>query len=330
MQCLYFFSSFLSCYCIVTLKLHSVAEDSSTTQEATNNRSISQECSSSTVMQKQLDFDDIVEIAEAYDEAMDQHDWNDLKKCVDNPVLVISTDTGGQADLLEIMPRFMLGEPSLNLIFTNLSNSLTEIYQDYSTDQFGTSGEKKCSGRTVIDVLFQALASVQCLGKSQSSSSDTRALFVGSFRDKVTDEDFKSIDTCLHCSIEKTYFDHLVEFFCEDQIIWPVNNYSGSKKEMDKFKRRFLELMERYFEEVPIQAHWLMLNIAIQGEQTPLVSYQKCKLLASKLLIEKDELEKALIFLHKFIGTVLYYPQLRFFKDNIVRDTKVSFFTFKS
>ena len=275
-----------------------------------------------TTKQPNIDESKIDDIADVYHNVMDHHDWEDLKNFLDNPTLLISTDTGGQTEFLEIMSRFMLGAPSLNLIFTKLNNSLTDTYQVYSTNALGYSEKKECSDRTVMDVLLQALTSVKCLGNSDAN--DSYALFVGTFRDEVTDKEFKSIDECLQQKVVETDFHPFVEFSDEEQMIFPVNNYSGTKQEMGKIKRTFLKFMKSHFEEVEIPAHWLMLNARIQSEPTPLISLKKCKHLADDLLIKNDELKDALMFLHESVGAILYYPKLsHFFEDNIICDTKV-------
>ena len=284
---------------------------------------------------------DLDALHSAFDKAIKEDDWEQMDSLLDDAALLINTDTGGQTEFLELMSRFLLGSSSLNLIFTKLTYSLDDSYEIYSTDLCGLSSEKENSKVTVNDVLFQALASVASLKQSdydsdEASSSNTeqchiskpRALIVGTFRDKVSSEKVKELDKALQERIKVTNFydDNMIVYPAEGQVILPVNNYSGQEEDICDKRKVLQDLMKKCFDKVSIPIHWLMLNLSIQNEQSPVLTYVKCKRLARKLKIDENELQNALRFLHDSIGTLFYYPEISdFFKNNIIRDIQVRY-----
>ena len=193
---------------------------------------------------------------------MEIEDWVKLTP-MDNPALLISTDTGGQSEFLEIVSRFILGSPSLNLVFIKLTDELDDFYETYSTDQDHISGEKTTSDRPVIDVLFQTLASISCLKQTDSEHSlyksgddedeylNSKVLIIGTFKDKVCEDKIKEFNKRLISKIQTTQFykDSLVEYFKEDEIVYPINNFEGDKEELKKFKKEIFK------------SHWASLKI---------------------------------------------------------------------
>ena len=256
-----------------------------------------------------------------------------MKILLRDAALIINTDTGGQTEFLELLSRFLLGSSSLNLIFTKLTNPLDKPYEISSTDQYGFSNEKEDSVVTAKDVLFQGLACVASLRSTslnmeQCDGSKPKVLLVGTFKDEVTDENkIEELDKALQDVIKTTSFykDNMILYPGKNKIILAVNNHSGDKNEIRHIRQTLKDLMDKCFTEVLIPIHWLMFNLSIQNEQSPVLSFVKCKRLASKLKIDVNELPKALNFLHDSVGTLFYYPEISdFFKDNIICNTKVS------
>ena len=276
---------------------------------------------------------DIDALYSAYDKAIKEDDWEQMESLLDDAALLINTDTGGQTEFLELMSRFLLGSSSLNLIFTKLTYSLDEPYEIYCTDLCGLSSEKEGSVVTVKDALFQGLACVASLRSTslimeQCDGSKPKVLLVGTFKDKVTDENkIEELDKALQDVIKPTSFykDNMILYPGKKKIILAVNNYSGDENEIRHIRQTLKHLMDKCFTKVLIPIHWLMFNLSIQHKQSPVLSFVTCKRLARKLKIDENELLKALNFLHDSVGTLFYYPEISdFFKNNIICDTKVS------
>ena len=151
---------------------------------------------------------------------MDKEDWDTIKYLLEDTMYLIHTDTGGQTQFLDLMSRFLMG-PALNLIVRRLTDSLDKDYKIYCTNDEGVSTEEEDSIITLEEVLIQALASIACMEIRMSLTSlamilrkddihvpscTSKALFVGTFKGKTSEEEFKVKDTILRRKIEQNEF----------------------------------------------------------------------------------------------------------------------------
>ena len=93
--------------------------------------------------------------------AIKADDWDKVKYLLDDLTLLINTDTGGQAEFLDLQSSLVQG-PSFNLLFSRLIDELHSMFQACFTNKEGISTEKEDSTLTVAEVLFQALSSIAC------------------------------------------------------------------------------------------------------------------------------------------------------------------------
>ena len=149
------------------------------------------------------------------------HDDTDLQKLLDDMILLINTDTGGQAEFLDLHSSLVDG-PSLNLLFHRLQDDLRSVFETYYTYDDGSSTEPVESTLTVEEVLFQALSSIACFSgcflkdgkpqekdsiQSQVNKSKSKVMFVGTYRDVVPDNaSFIKKDDALKMKVEDTKF----------------------------------------------------------------------------------------------------------------------------
>ncbi len=145
------------------------------------------------------------EVAFSIIEAMKEGSWDKVKTFLDNVILLINTDTGGQAEFLDLHAALVQG-PSFNLLFSRLTDELDRPFKIHFTNKEGKSTEQEDSTMTVEEVLFQALSSIACFSSScpdgDEVSSDTEAsnsfaryskskvMFVGTHRDLVSEKEF--------------------------------------------------------------------------------------------------------------------------------------------
>ena len=193
--------------------------------------------------------DNISEIISSFQEPMDAEDWGIVKYLLDDTIYLINTDTGGQTAFLDLMSRFLMG-PALNLIISRLVDSLEQLYKIYCTNEEGVSTEKEDSVVTLEEVILQTLASIACLETSydpdyfsNSDGKDTnieipecssKAMFVGTFRDKVSQEEFEEKDRLLLNKIKPTEFYHKGLVLCasKKQLMFTLDNLNGRKEEI--------------------------------------------------------------------------------------------------
>ena len=263
----------------------------------------------------------------------------DIQKLLDDMILLINTDTGGQAEFLDLHASLVDG-PSLNLLFHRLNDDLDKVFKTYYTDNNGTSTEKVDSTLTVEEVLFQALSSIACFSgcfldddcqsretstKNMSRNSRSKVMFVGTHRDKVTDDEFKQKNQLLRNKIECTdFFDKdIVKYASPGQLMLSVNNFTGDENEMCCIREKLEAVIEDSFEKIEIPVTWLVLSLYIRSKKWRTLSLTECEKLGGYLNINPEELQHALWFYHHCIGVHLYYPDV--LKDTLICDIQVVF-----
>ena len=282
--------------------------------------------------------DDVEEMFSSMNKAMEESDWVKVKYLLEDLILIINTDTGGQAEFLDLHASLVSG-PSFNLFFSRLVDKLDSMFKIYYTHETGISTPEEDSTMTVEEVMFQALASVACFSGSFSSPDNTssaatvkinslsKVMFVGTHRDLVSDEDFKERDDILKKRIKDTEFykKDMIEFASEDHLMFAVNNLSGHRDEIDRIRQKLEVVISKNFKKIEIPVAWLVLSFCIRSAKHRTISLQKCKELAGKLNIGPEELQEALWFLHHCVGLLLYYPELDALKDTVICDIQVVF-----
>ena len=281
---------------------------------------------------------DVSNVVSIFQEAVANEEWDRLKYALNDTVYWINTDTGGQTAFLELMSRFILG-PSLNLIFSRLTDPLEKEYKIYATSEDGKLTEKEDSTVKLEDTLFQALASITCMKVPYQSNEKSReaakmdevpntvskAMFVGTFRDEVTSDQFLERDQKLRKKIEQSEFcsKRIVEYSSEKHLILALNNESGGHDEVDMMRGIF-ERKFKKFKKIRIPAPWLMLSICMRHTKQQTMTFRQCEEIAGKLGIASESLEEVLQFLHYRVGVLLYYPEVEGFKNIIILDIQVS------
>ena len=282
-----------------------------------------------------LGDDDVEEMFSSMNKAMQESDWVKVKYLLEDLILIINTDTGGQAEFLDLHASLVSG-PSFNLFFSRLVDELDSMFKIYYTHETGISTPEEDSTMTVEEVMFQALASVACFSGCFSSPSSTatvksnylsKVMFVGTHRDLVSDEEFKRRDDILKERIEDTEFykKDMIEFASEDHLMFAVNNLSGHQDEIDHIRQKLEVVISNNFKKIEIPVAWLVLSFCIRSAKYRIISLQKCEELAGKLNIDPEELQEALWFLHHCVGLLLYYPELDALKGTVICDIQVVF-----
>ncbi len=280
----------------------------------------------------------IAQICPTYKEAVVNNDYGRVQCSLEDVIYLITTDHGGQTEFLDLMSRFLMG-PSLNLIFSRLTDPFHQVYKIYSTDEEGVCTDKEESVITLEEITFQTLASIACMevpNEQQHSSTvreaenniscSSKAMFIGTFRDQVTPEEFIKRDQVLKQALEHTDFYHkgIIEYATERYITLPINNRSGTQQEIDYAKTIFESSIKKNFKKVHIPCTWLMFNIVMRSKDKQTMTIEECKDIAGNLGISDTDLPNVLWFLHYRVGSLLYYPMVKGFEGIVICDVKVS------
>ncbi len=271
---------------------------------------------------------------------MANKDYERVQCLLEDVIYLITTDHGGQTEFLDLMSRFLMG-PSLNLIFSRLTDSFDQVYKIYYTDEEGVCTDKEDSILNLEEITFQTLASIACLdvpAEQDHSSTITelnkaencihcssKAMFVGTFRDFITPEEFKERDEVLKKRIECTdfYDKGIIEYASEEQITLSMNNMSGTKEEIVEARQTFENCIKKNLGKVHIPCTWLMFNIVMRSKDKQIMTLDECRDIAKDLGISREDLPNVLWFLHYRVGSLLYYSGVQGFEDIIICDTKV-------
>ena len=291
---------------------------------------------------------DIEEMLGTINQALETEDWDKVKYLLDDMVLLINTDTGGQAEFLDLQASLVQG-PSFNLLFSRLVDELESQFEVYYTNEESESTPKEDSIITVEQVLFQCLSSIACYSGTFTDDdeppsrearattksakpkapkkSESKVMFVGTFRDQVSEEEFERKDKLLQKRIKDTSFYEkgIIEFASEDHLMLPVDNMSGGQDEIDRIREILERVIEQSFEQITIPASWLVLSLQMRCKKVRTISLEECEELAGKVGISQPELQHALWFLHHHVGVLLYYPELEALRGTVICDMQVVF-----
>ena len=271
-----------------------------------------------------------------------QNESTGVQKLLEDMILLINTDAGGQAEFLDLHASLVDG-PSLNLLFHRLQDDLDRVFETYYTNESGDSTKKALSTLTVEEVLFQALSSIACFSgcfledeekpceeasvQIQASKSKSKVMFVGTHRDMVpSEDDFLCKDRILKEKIECTEFFNekdIIKYASDGQLMLSINNLHGDEDELDPIQKKLEEVIEDNFEKIQIPIPWLLLSLYIRSKKWRTLSLAKCEKLAGYLGICSKDLQHVLWFFHHCIGVHLYYPEIM--KDTLICDIQVVF-----
>jgi hypothetical protein len=194
-----------------------------------------------------------------------ESNWDTLRCELEEIILLSCADTGGHAEFLD-MHAALINGPSFNLLFRRLTDKLSEPFKVFYTEEDHTSTDEEDSDATVKEVMFQVLSSITCFGKSHcamSSSGDANAqdlceslksqeskvMFVGTFKDEVSDEEFAKKDAELEREIMGSTFYKNVMYADRNkrQLMLKVDNKNGGEAEIDEIRRILREKIKKCF-----------------------------------------------------------------------------------
>ena len=273
-------------------------------------------------------------------------------------------DVGGQPAFLDMFPSLTIG-PALYLLFTKLINdnghvlSIDDLSKlqpvQYRTKDDTEPQDCENYTYTLQEVIFCALSSIACFGLSdkeveryitkekEAQKTSSLAMLFGTFADKViVDKDSarKLADTelALKWLLKSTAFyrtdlislpnpanpDHT-----GSQVFFQVNNQTGSDHVIHRYRKLIQEIIEQKFRKYDIPTSWLGLSICLKilatERDTYKVSFDDCVELGKHFKMNQKEVQIALIFLHKYVGLVMYFPNNKNLQNLVICNPQVVF-----
>ena len=213
---------------------------------------------------------------------------------------------------------------------------------------------------TPEEVIFTALSSIVCFGhcdeevekyvtSDQDANSDANkkkinslALIMGTYaddlksRDEATTQKLEDTNKQLYSKLETTpfYKDGLIKYFnlISEEVVFQINNRSGGKLEVDKYRKLIKELIESKFRPYKIPAQWLMFSICLkilaQKKKRSVIEFTDCVEVGKRFDMNEETVKVALRFLHKYVGLVMYFQKdekLKLRKDIVICDPQAVF-----
>ena len=283
------------------------------------------------------------EVAELFRKAVHSEHWKDIKHLLKDTAYIKMEDTGGQPEFMDMLAALTIG-PALYLLFCKL---IDDLHSHYTVSYRSPSGESSTpvqSTYTVEEVLLSALASVSCFKSFSTTSqvvseetSRTReeellassnksvAYILGTYKDRVSEQEIDEFDKKLQESILSTdfYREGLVKFSSENRMVLPIDNMHGGKDEIGKVRQFLEEGIKKHFKKLSIPAAWLVLSLCLRKREERTASLVSVLQLAGNLGMAEKEAKLALWFLHHHAGVLMYFPKLAELKDTVICDTQV-------
>ena len=307
-------------------KTHTASFD--VNQQPTNQSKV---LSSDLVVSKKLPSDPIVmEIDKCFEELNDLLQKGEKLPNIPNiKKMCHLQDIGGQRAFLQLLPTVSVGK-ALYLLFFNykdfgrsvcetvqMEGSCKEVHTDVEYEQ--------------IDVIMQSLI---CVSTSPTKSSDNIALLVGTHVDEVQPEDISHVNDIIYEKVEPflkrslMYAERDDKKTLKERLVLKVaiNKNKLCNHEPEYCKQVIMHIVDKKLscpesEELP--ASWYMFSVILRRIQCAgysILRYDHCQQIADRLHIQEYMLQSLLSRLHKVLGIVVYFPNVKELEDIVICD----------
>ena len=256
----------------------------------------------------------------------------------ENITMLYLLDTGGQPECHDILPLILQG-PALHVVVFNLDQDLDERV----TIRFcGPTGKDAdiCyeSHYTSIDMIHQILSSLYSLKcmETEAHSAGSVAVLVGTHKDRLgktpkdKSEKIEEIDRRFSKSITDCDFLTEKDFLrgpeSQDKKFFPIDNMHGDEEEMRGFRNELSSLIRNHFRPVEgLPKSWLIFHIALRKQPGGVLTILECEALAEGCYINKEDVPGVLTYIHRNLGTLLYYGSQSELSNVVISDLNVLF-----
>ena len=227
--------------------------------------------------------------------------------------MVYLTDTGGQIEFQELLPLLVSG-PSVFFLVFRLDHDLNKQFMVEYVRSTGTTSEPYQSNFTVKEALLQSLASIASMGtyvsKEEQVPLRSKVFFVGTHKDKVSQNQINRIDRCLQQMVRSTglYREGMIQFASESRMLLAVNNLSSDDSDVQLLRATVERVGSQGDFKIRAPPSWLIFSLTIRQHKEQVLSYEQCFEIARQCGIgTQEELNEALWFLHTKVGLIRYF-----------------------
>ena len=236
-------------------------------------------------------------------------------------------DTGGQRAFLELLPTVTVGK-ALYLLFFSYEHFDTRIHE--TVQQQGASTEVLTG--TFYEQMDIVMQSLICVSSTSSVSKDNVALLVGTHVDKVESQHVDAVNKFVSKKVEPFLKSGLV--FVDEERDKMVLEVSIEKTKRcsnrpEDYRKVILDIAESKLscpESEKLPPSWYMFSIVLRRMKIAghsVLRYSHCQQIARNLHIKETQLQSMLSRLHKILGIVMYFPEIRELEDLVICDPSV-------
>ncbi len=249
-------------------------------------------------------------------------------------------DTGGQPELMDMLPALTIG-PGLYLLFFSYKFQLDEEYRVFYQRASGETTAPEKSEFTLQEMLLRTLASISCFSSSTHlqpvpgpdnsaigeilESSKSVVFIVGTHKDKASEEVIATVDSQLQKVVQDTdsYKNGIVQFYSKDKLVVSLDNMGGGVEEIHHLHQLLENAMEKHFKKLKIPAVWLLFSLCLRVREVRTASLETCLALSHAFNMTPYETKAALWFLHHHAGVLMYFPSVPGLEDLVIIDIQV-------
>ena len=258
---------------------------------------------------------------------------------IEKTTILYLMDTGGQPEFHEIMPLILNG-PALHMVFFNLTFNLNDPVVIRFCKEDGTNATiTYMSSYTGKQMIYQLLSSLYCLSKDLPDSKSAAILFGTHLDQLIKDQEdqgkkkIEEINGSLKQLVSKSEF-HDQGFLTypkkgeESTIFIPVNNYSGNEEDLQQLQGFLKQVIDDRFHPVELPSSWLLFHLILRHryEKPPGVcKLEECRALAKGCGLVEDDVPQVLRYIHRHLGTILFYEEVQGLNELVICDPNVLF-----
>ncbi len=295
------------------------------------------------------------EILQVFDESFVTGTWEELAGHLDKMTLLYMKDTGGQPELMDMLPALIIG-PALYLLFCRYGDNLDKTYKVSLRGADNCKIPDRMSHCTVRQNLTSALSSIfsmqsystvqtrddSLLKNLTQNSPKSVAYIVGTHKDKVSSQEMIDFDKKMQQDLKDTIFvdKELLQLVSDDgfesndskdefpedmkRLIYPIDNYDGTEEEIEGLQKFIQKALDK-FPRPEIPARWLPFSLFLRFNKKKYVDLDTCYQSGKHLRMNKEETDVALWFFHHYTGIIYYFPNVPELKDFVITDTQLVF-----
>ncbi len=116
----------------------------------------------------------------------------------------------------------------------------------------------------------------------------------------------------------------------DDKHFFSVDNFSGTDADIDPIREHLQTVFDSRFKdaELPIRPVQLLFGIILRKE-FEIATMEECIEIGKALKMDEDEVKFTIWYLHQYVGTLLYYPDIKdkesYFKNRVICSPNVVF-----